>query len=282
MRIAVSGATGQIGKYVIKSLKEHTNNIVLLTRDISRMPPELAGIESIQVNIHSIQKNLFDKLGKPDILIHLAWEGLPNYTSQTHISKELPAQYNFLKNLLDSGLSNLMVTGTCYEYGLQSGCLKETDEAEPINEYACAKKMLLLLIKQLQQKIKFNLTWARLFYLYGEGQRETSLYSQLEKAVKNGEASFNMSGGKQTRDYLTLEKASDYLVRLALLRENIGVVNVCSGSPVSVEQIVRNFLTDKGWQIELNLGYYQYISYEPMHFWGDTTKLLSYLSNKAS
>lgn len=51
------------------------------------------------------------------------------------------------------------------------------------------------------------------------------------------------------------------------------VVNICSGNPISVLEFVKEYTQSKGIHINLNLGVYPYPDYEPMSFWGDTTKL---------
>ena len=139
------------------------------------------------------------------MLIHLAWGGLPNYPSLHHFERELPAHYALLKRLVDEGLSTLVVAGTCFEYGMQSGPLAETLAAAPANPYALAKDALRRQLQALQRERPFALTWARLFYLYGEGQAETALWPQLRRAVESGAATFPMSGGEQLRDYLPVE-----------------------------------------------------------------------------
>jgi dTDP-6-deoxy-L-talose 4-dehydrogenase (NAD+) len=52
-----------------------------------------------------------------------------------------------------------------------------------------------------------------------------------------------------------------------------GIINCCSGTPVSVKTFVENYLKEKNRSIKLNLGYYPYTDYEPMYFWGDNSKL---------
>jgi dTDP-6-deoxy-L-talose 4-dehydrogenase (NAD+) len=139
------------------------------------------------------------------------------------------------------------------------------------NPYGFAKDTLRKQLMFLQNSVPFNLTWVRLFYLYGEGQSSNSLYTQLKYAVLRSSNHFNMSGGEQLRDFQSVEKASDYLVRLALLNENNGIVNVSSGHPIAIKDLVRNWLEQNGWDIQLNLGFYPYPDYEPMEFWGDNT-----------
>ena len=46
------------------------------------------------------------------------------------------------------------------------------------------------------------------------------------------------ASGQQLRDYLPVDDAARYLVVLALNGRDNGVVNVCSGRPVSVRELV--------------------------------------------
>jgi dTDP-6-deoxy-L-talose 4-dehydrogenase (NAD+) len=82
-----------------------------------------------------------------------------------------------------------------------------------------------------------------------------------------------MSGGEQQRDYLPVEEAARYLVELATNGRDNGVVNVCSGTPVTVRDLVESTVRARGAELRLNLGRLPYPDYEPMVFWGDRTRL---------
>ncbi len=224
------------------------------------------------------QINYFEYFEKPDICIHLAWQGLPNYKESFHLEKNLPTQYTFLKNLVANGLQRLTVTGTCFEYGMQEGCLSETVQTNPDNAYAVAKYKLYQSLVELQQQIPFQLNWLRLFYMYGQGQNPKALFSQLVAALERGDEIFNMSGGEQERDFLPIEKVAENIVRIALLDVESGLVNCCSGKPVKVKDWVTKYLQQQGANIKLNLGFYPYADYEPMAFWGDSKKLETILN----
>jgi dTDP-6-deoxy-L-talose 4-dehydrogenase (NAD+) len=156
---------------------------------------------------------------------------------------------------------------------MQSRPQNEDLETRPDNPYGFAKDTLRRQLEYLQQVQPFSLTWARLFYLYGEGQAENSLLPQLKRAVDRGDKVFNMSGGEQLRDYLTVTEVAKYLVSLAMTARDNGIVNVCSGKPISVRKLVEGWIKENGWSIDLNLGHYPYPDYEPMAFWGDRKKL---------
>lgn len=281
MRVAVTGATGFIGKHVLAELARHAVEIVSVVRPSSVASSSTPLGRVVQIDLHSAPSNAFELMGCPDVLIHLGWSGLPNYKSLHHFEHELPAQYGLLKVLIESGLKNLVVTGTCFEYGMQSGALSEDLEARPSNPYGFAKDMLRRQLEFLKQTHPFALTWARLFYLYGEGQADSSLLPQLKKAVELGDKVFNMSGGEQLRDYLPIAEVAKRLVALALAKQDVGIVNVCSGQPVSIRRLVEEWIKENGWPIGLNLGHYPYPDYEPMAFWGNVQKYCSVIGETA-
>lgn len=278
MKVAITGASGFIGRHVVAELARHDVDIVAVTR---RADAAWDGrVRPAFLDLLDAPAGTFDRLGRPDILIHLAWGGLPNYRSLHHFETELPGHYRFLKNLVEAGLSTLLVAGTCFEYGMQSGCLVEDLPAHPDNHYGFAKDSLRRQLQFLQKTHPFALAWPRLFYLYGEGQAGNSLFPQLRSAALRGDPVFNMSGGEQLRDYLPVTEVARYLVALAMQRQDTGVVNLCSGRPISVRKLVEQWIAEYGWDISLNLGHYPYPDYEPLAFWGNHHKLSTLLGTE--
>lgn len=283
MRVAITGASGFVGRHVIAELAKRDIEIVAMLRPASALPASLSGwtgrISVVRVDLHDPAANPFEGMGAPDVVMHLAWGGLPNYKSLHHFETELPAQYRFLSRLIRAGLGTLLVTGTCFEYGMQSGALGEDMEARPGNPYGFAKDALRRELEYLKAVHPFSLVWARLFYMHGEGQAPNSLLPQLQRAVERGEPVFNMSGGEQLRDYLPVTEVARHLVTLALAQRDTGVINVCSGRPISIRKLVADWQKERGSQIALNLGHYPYADYEPFAFWGDRSRLNAIIGN---
>lgn len=273
MRVAVTGAAGFIGRHVVAQLENRGVSPTLVFRPGSAVPEALSRHTVAQMDIGDAPGDAYARLGRPEVLIHLAWGGLPNYASAHHVERELPAHRTFLESLLTAGLGSLTVTGTCLEYGLQSGALVEDAPTAPVTAYGTAKDELRKGLEELQRSLPFNFTWARLFYLHGEGQAQGSLLPQLEAAIERGDAAFNMSGGEQLRDYLPVDEAARYLITLALNGRDNGIVNVCSGRPISIRALVEAVVAKHRSPIWLNLGYFPYPDYEPMKFWGARDKL---------
>ena len=280
MKIAVTGATGFIGRHVLAQLKAHSaHDIVIVSRKEQVDGLNKTDFQWVTIDVGDATADAFEQMGRPDVLIHLAWGGLPNYGSLHHFERELPAQYQFLKGLIQSGLKKVLVTGTCFEYGMQSGALIEGAPTTPTNPYGFAKDALRKQLELLQRDQHFQLVWARMFYLYGDGQAAGSLLPQLRRAVEQGAVEFNMSAGDQLRDYMPVEDAAKCIASLAVSDDAPAIINVCSGKPVSVRSMVEQWLHKFGWEMKLNLGYYPYSVHEPMTFWGDCKVLEKHLSS---
>lgn len=273
--VLVTGATGFIGRHVIDSLLHLNVNIVATSRNADENTfGNHPNIVAKSFDLHNIEQpnNLYDYFEQPDAIIHLAWEGLPNYKEDFHVIKNLPAHKAFLSNLIEHGATDITVVGTCFEYGMQVGELVETMAAQPDNSYATAKNELRICLEKFKN---VSLKWPRLFYMYGSGQNSKSLIPQLEAAFQRGDTVFNMSGGEQTRDFLHVSKVAKNIVAIALQQAVTGVINVSSGNPIKVKDFVSNYLHSTNKTIELNLGFYPYPDFEPMHFWGNNEKLKS-------
>ncbi len=277
MKVLVTGASGFIGNYVVKQLLRLGHSVIA-----SSSNPEKAKAKSwfrdvtyIDLNLSDYNDdiNYFDFFFRPDIMIHLAWEGLPDFKGAFHVDINLTRHKAFLQNMICNGLRNLSVTGTCLEYGMQEGALHEDLPVKPTTSYGVAKSELWKFLLQLQSIYPVHLKWIRLFYMYGEGQNPKSLLSQLQMALNNNDEAFNMSRGDQSRDYLPVEKVAEYIIAIAMQHKVNGIINCCSGEPVTVRQFVENYMIEKNRSIKLNTGFYNYPDYEPMHFWGDKTKL---------
>ena len=145
MKILVTGATGFVGRHLINELLKYDHQVIgagiETETDLNDYPGKLSYVY-FDINDMDHTEDHFSNFGNPDILIHLAWQGLPNYQSLFHFENNLMSHYSFLKNIVSHGLKKLVVTGTCFEYGMREGCLSEEMISDPQNPYALAKDTL--------------------------------------------------------------------------------------------------------------------------------------------
>ncbi len=276
MRVLVTGATGYIGKRVIPALLEKGVSVIATSVDENKAK-ECIWFNDVEYISHRIdlnsRENLFFKFGKPDKLLHLAWGGLPNYYDSTHIENEFPAHYSFVKLLIQQGVCDVNVLGTCLEYGLQEGPMDPLQPTYPTTAYGAAKDFLRTSIDLLRKTNSFNFKWMRLFYIYSEDQPRNSIYPSLQKAISNNEPEFNMSHGNQIRDFIKADEAIDQILEIVLSDVPFLISNICSESPITVMEFVKSVISQANSKIKLNPGFYSYPDYEPMYFWGKKTNL---------
>lgn len=275
MKVLVTGSTGFIGSHVVPILLERGLEVVATSRNEEKAKEADWYNKVVYKPCDYSNENIdfFSYFEEPDAIIHLAWEGLPDYKNPVHVEKNLPANCLFLKNFLDNSIKKMVVTGTCYEYGLKCGCLKESDETAPVTQYGLAKDTLRKYLEFIMPDYNTSFNWVRLFYMYGEGQNGKSLIPQLKNAISSGDKTFNMSGGEQLRDYLDVRDLAEYICDIALQNDYSGIVNCCSGEPISINRLVEKIKHEMNSDIKLNTGYYPYPDYEPMAFWGDSSRL---------
>lgn len=266
-KVLVTGATGFVGRHVVKQLVESGYEVFALVRDLEKA----SSIELLKESTHiyfDITKPLIkSKLPTDFIFIHCAWENVRDILSPKHIESHLLDNYQTIKKIIEYGTKQILITGTCYEYGLQYGALKSSANTQPNTPYAIAKDTLHKSLRALQVRTNFELIWVRLFYMYGEGQDEKSVMSLFDKALENNDEEFNMTLGEQLFDYLPVQDVAVKIVNLLSRRD--GVFNICSGAPISLRRLLENRAREANKKIKLNLGFYEYRKQDSLAIWGD-------------
>ncbi len=281
MKILITGATGFIGNYTVKEmLKYKEHEIIATSIDNIQKAKDFEWFNNVTYicrDLNEKDQNYYIFFEEPDILIHLSWEGLPNFKELYHFERNPIINYNFIKNMVINGLKDVNVIGTCFEYGMQSGSLSEDLPSKPITAYGLGKDTLRKYLEELRKRYDFCFKWIRLFYMQGKGQSSKSILPQLDNSLDRNEEVFNMSGGEQLRDYLPVSEVAKNIVKISLQKEVMGIINNCSGKPISIRNLVEDHIKKREKTIKLNLGYYNYPDYVPMAFWGNNNKLKSIL-----
>lgn len=275
MTIFVTGGTGFIGYNLVNELEKKKIKTLAFSRKIENINfDKYKYVKFIALDIYK-QKKIFKIFGTPKVLIHLAWEGLPNYQKKFHLNKNLPNDLAFLKRAINNDVKQLIVSGTCYEYGKQEGCLNEVSKTYPCTNYGKAKNELRKKLEQIRRKKPFILQWVRIFYTFGINQNSKSLLPSLDRAIKENEKSFGITSKRVIRDFISINIVVKFILHLAYNKKLNGIINCCSGRPQTIFKFVSDYCKKKNSKIKIIPNKFPIPDHEPLKFWGSVKKMKS-------
>ena len=232
----------------------------------------------INQDIFSGDQDIFVKMGSPDVCLHMAWKDGFIHHSDAHMTY-LSKHYEFLKNMLDGGLKHIAVMGTMHEIGYHEGAIDENTPCNPISMYGIAKDALRRSLMVLLEKKETIFQWLRAYYIYGDDKRNHSIFAKLISAAEEGKETFPFTTGKNKYDFIHVEELAR-LLSLCVMQDKVnGIINCCSGKPISLAQKVESFIKEHGYKIKLEYGAYPDRPYDSPAVWGDNTKINKILNS---
>ncbi len=210
----------------------------------------------------------------PETCLHLAWYVEPGqYLSSLRNVDALAASLRLISTLGNAGCRRFVGAGTCFEYDVERGWLREGGPTQPETLYAASKLSAGLVGQQIAQSLGMQFAWGRLFYLYGPREDPRRVIPALISTLLAGKE-FPATLGDQVRDYLYLEDVASAFAALAQTQEQ-GIFNISSGVPITMAALLGAAAYALGRSELLHLGAVPYRSWEPRFICGDNARLRS-------
>lgn len=274
-KILVTGAGGYIGRHVVRKLLDAGADVI--ASDIIT-----EGIDSrariYDTNVFSGSKNIFDELGKPDICLHMAWKDGFVHNSDSHM-EYLSSHYRFIRDMLEGGLKHLVIMGTMHEIGYYEGEINENTSCNPTSLYGIAKDSLRRSVMLLVKDKNIVFQWLRAYYIYGDDVRNNSIFAKIIKADREGKKVFPFNTGRNKYDFIHVEELAEQIVAVTLQEKINGIINCCTGKPISLAEKVESFIREQKLDIELEYGAFPDRPYDSPAIWGNAEKIELIMEN---
>jgi len=242
-RVLLTGASGFIGRHCLLPLQAAGYEIhaVFSSHSLAEEYP--------QVNWHRANLLDGDKVHtlvtqiKPSHLLHLAWDVTPGkYWTSPHNLQWVQAGLDLLQAFVENDGQRVVMAGSCAEYDWNYGyCSENITPLAPTTFYGTCKHALQTVAMAFAQQSNISFAWGRLFYLFGPFEYPTRLVPAVLCSLLANKVAL-CSPGNQIRDFLYVQDVANALI--ALLNSAVtGPVNIASGQPVKVKEIVEILAT---------------------------------------
>jgi nucleoside-diphosphate-sugar epimerase len=274
-KVLVTGANGFIGRHALKPLTDSHFEVHAVT---SRSLPNSQDV-SVNCTWHivdlldSTQVRDLVRAVKPTHLLHFAWYNIPG--------KCLMAEENFLwvqaslellRQFREQGGERVVMAGSGFEYDWSYGyCSESVTPKKPYYPYGICKHALQEMLITYSEVTQLSSAWGYIFNVYGFHDHPKRLVSSVICSLLRGESAL-CSHGNQFRDYLYVQDLADAFV--ILLENNVsGLLNIASGQPVRVKEIVYKIAEKLGRTDLIKLGAISTSAGEPPLLVADVTRL---------
>lgn len=157
---------------------------------------------------------------------------------QKIIETHLGGVANLVENINRDKLIRFINIGSSDEYGNTPAPQSETFREHSISPYSFAKLAATHFLQMLYRSEQFPAVTLRLFLCYGPGQGSMRFLPHLvSRCLRN--ADIEVSPGDQIRDYCFIDDVVEAVfLSMACEDANGRVLNIASGEPVSIKQLV--------------------------------------------
>ena len=235
MKILITGASGFIGRALLKILSRRKHDVLAFSRNPPLIEDSSVTWKCVDLNQPlSYRKHLFDFA--PEAVIHLAWQDIPKFSLSTCLTN-LQNSLNFFDSLFEiDNCKKILVAGSCWEVNKNKGECLETEIGSQRDHFTWAKQSLRNWLELETSKKGVILGWIRIFYVYGPMQREASLIPTILSELKKRKLP-RIKNLHNANDFVFIDDVASGFVRAVEHKSPNGIFHLGSGYSTKISHI---------------------------------------------
>jgi nucleoside-diphosphate-sugar epimerase len=249
-RVLVTGAAGFLGSQLVPRLVDAGAEVCALDQPNAHrwgLIERVGSVHAIKADVRTLAAPVHD-LGLAGVttIFHLAAVGVVAEPLDVReiVDGNIDGTMAVLLAARRLG-ARLIYCGSCFEYGSGARWAEDALPA-PTTEYGAAKAAGWLLAHAFARRTGLDVVSLRPFTMYGPMEPPGRLVPSVVRRALAGQ-SIDLTPGDQARDFVYVDDAVEAFVAAAVSRDAVGgTFNVCTGTAVTVRDVVRMVLECTG------------------------------------
>ena len=275
MRIAITGATGTIGKEIVDRALKEGHEVIAIVRPNSKHISVLEAYPQVTIIYSDITG--YKEVETPetcDIFIHLAWKETLGAGRD-----DAAVQIDNIRYTLDAaklakrwGARVFVGAGSQAEFGVSNQILTSSTPTNPESGYGVAKYAAAKLCKLYCEQNDMRFNWGRITSTYGERDSDNTLMKYVIRTLLSGESP-ELTKCEQIWDYTYCRDTANALLLIGLHGKPGKTYVIGSGDHRSLRQFIECVRDKINPELKLKFGARPYYPHQPMLLFPDITEL---------
>lgn len=271
----VTGVDGFTGRHLTALLAEQGHEVVGISRSVITVPiGGLTASHTCDLMDAQALKDIFATV-RPDKVVHLAAIA---FVSHGIVEDIYRINIVGTRNLLEAigaagGVEAVLLASSANIYGNRvSGAIDEAVVPDPINDYAVSKLAMEFVARLYQDRLPIII--ARPFNYTGVGQATNFVIPKIVDHVRRKVATIELGNLDVARDFSDVRDVVLAYSALLAEPEAIGhIINICSGEPHSLMDVISMIKNISGLDFEVTVNPAFVRQNEVKMLWGDRSKI---------